>query len=418
MGKGGATKDSNAWKSLQRFDAFPKVNEDFFQRTLSGGVITLLALGVMCVLFFSELRLYLTVNTDYELSVDSSRGEQMRINLDVSFPNMPCSVISLDVMDVSGDQELDVSHHIMKRRLSAKGTPISPGEKEDVNSNKMDPEEVKKRNEKKDGKDEGNVTATDDASVAEIKCGSCYGSEQTPEQCCNSCEEVRESYRLKGWAFSDPEHITLCQDEGFSEKLKLQSENKEGCSIYGYLDVNKVAGNFHFAPGKSFQHGNMHVHDLMPFHTNKFDMSHTIKKLSFGADFPGVVNPLDNVKRHMSGDAGMYQYFLKVVPTVFEAKGSTRFGSQKTTSTNQFSVTDHFKSVDAGEGAYLPGVFFFYDLSPIKITMTERLKTFTSFLTSVFAIVGGAFAVSAIIDSFVFHGGKALRKKIDLGKQG
>jgi hypothetical protein len=40
---------------------------------------------------------------------------------------------------------------------------------------------------------------------------------------------------------------------GFSETLKRQAG--EGCNIYGYLEVNKVAGNFHFAPGKSFQHG-------------------------------------------------------------------------------------------------------------------------------------------------------------------
>ena len=44
----------------------------------------------------------------------------------------------------------------------------------------------------------------------------------------------------------------------------------------------QVAGNFHFAPGKSFQQGNMHVHDLVPFPTKKFDMSHHINKLSFG----------------------------------------------------------------------------------------------------------------------------------------
>ena len=44
----------------------------------------------------------------------------------------------------------------------------------------------------------------------------------------------------------------------------------------------QVAGNFHFAPGKSFQQGNMHVHDLVPFPTKNFDMSHHINKLSFG----------------------------------------------------------------------------------------------------------------------------------------
>ena len=45
----------------------------------------------------------------------------------------------------------------------------------------------------------------------------------------------------------------------------------------------------------------MHVHDLMPFHTTKFDMSHSVNKLSFGDDFPGVVNPLDAISRNMPG---------------------------------------------------------------------------------------------------------------------
>ena len=31
---------------------------------------------------------------------------------------------------------------------------------------------------------------------------------------------------------------------------------------YGHLLVNKVAGNFHFAPGKSFVAHHVHIHDL------------------------------------------------------------------------------------------------------------------------------------------------------------
>ena len=92
MGKGGGSSTAGGdgvMRSLQRFDAFPKVNEDFFQRTLSGGVITLVATIVVAVLFVSQLRVFMAVNTDYELSVDSSRGEQMRIHLDATFPRMP-----------------------------------------------------------------------------------------------------------------------------------------------------------------------------------------------------------------------------------------------------------------------------------------------------------------------------------------
>lgn len=44
----------------------------------------------------------------------------------------------------------------------------------------------------------------------------------------------------------------------------------------------------HIAPGKSFQQGSMHVHDLIPFQTTEFDTSHVIDKLSFGAEYPGA----------------------------------------------------------------------------------------------------------------------------------
>ena len=58
----------------------------------------------------------------------------------------------------------------------------------------------------------------------------------------------------------------------------------------------------------------MHVHDLIPFKDMNFNISHTIHKLTFGADFPGVQNPMDGVNRIMGeGDGvGMYQYFIKV----------------------------------------------------------------------------------------------------------
>lgn len=40
----------------------------------------------------------------------------------------------------------------------------------------------------------------------------------------------------------------------------------------------------------------------------------------------------------------------------------------RTIQSNQYSVTEHFKpTVDAHRGGQLPGVFIFYDLSPIKV---------------------------------------------------
>ena len=55
-----------------------------------------------------------------------------------------------------------------------------------------------------------------------------------------------------------------------------------------------------------------HVHDLVPFPTKDFDVSHTINQLSFGAPFPGRKSPLDGVVKGRPRDgmavgSGMHQ---------------------------------------------------------------------------------------------------------------
>ena len=96
------------------------------------------------------------------------------------------------------------------------------------------------------------------------------------------------------------------------------------------------------------------VHDLQPFGIKQFNMSHTIKKLSFGAEYPGIVNPLDGhsqVDTTPSESGGvMFQYFVKVVPTMYQSLDGSTMG------TNQFSVTMHQRKVKAVTGETgLPG---------------------------------------------------------------
>ena len=233
-GTGGSSAGGDSFlHALQRFDAFPKVNEDFFQRTLSGGLITLVASLVMAALFVSETRVFLATRTDYTLTVDSTRGEKLNINLDVTFPHLPCGIVSLDAMDVSGEQHLDVAHNIFKRRIGADGKPVEEDKASHEKQDKLGAKIVPPARQK-DG------TVHDFNSTNETYCGSCYGAEEVAEQCCNNCDEVREAYRLKGWAFGNPEGIEQCEREGFAENLK--SQEGEGCNIYGYLEVNKVAG--------------------------------------------------------------------------------------------------------------------------------------------------------------------------------
>lgn len=69
------------------------------------------------------------------------------------------------------------------------------------------------------------------------RCGSCYGAGE-PGQCCTSCEEVRELYAKKGWAFK-PSQMEQCQKEGFVRTVT--SETAEGCRISGQLEVPRVS---------------------------------------------------------------------------------------------------------------------------------------------------------------------------------
>lgn len=57
-------------------------------------------------------------------------------------------------------------------------------------------------------------------------------------RCCNTCDDVREAYRRRGWAFKNADTIEQCKREGFTQKM--QEQKNEGCQVYGFLEVNKV----------------------------------------------------------------------------------------------------------------------------------------------------------------------------------
>lgn len=50
-------------------------------------------------------------------------GERMEIHMNVTFPKLPCELLTLDVMDVSGEQQHGVLHGVSKVRLQ----PASQG---------------------------------------------------------------------------------------------------------------------------------------------------------------------------------------------------------------------------------------------------------------------------------------------------
>merc|ERR1711953_497307 len=384
---------SGMWATLKRFDAYAKPMDDFRIRTRTGGVLTVMSAIVMLLLFASEIRDYLRPEMKEELFVDTSRSGKLQINLDINFSGISCDFLGLDAMDVSGEQHIDIEHNIYKRRLDLQGHPIEDAQKE-VNFGAI-----------------AKVAVND---TNDTGCGSCYGAETEEKKCCNTCNDVRDAYRLKTWKF-DPRGIEQCRD-GLSSELEERAL-KEGCQIYGYLEVNRVGGSFHIAPGKSFIINHVHVHDVNPFASTDFNLTHHIRHVSFGQqlrDEKGnnqALNPLDDTLAVAEKGAMMFQYYVKIVPTTYTQPDGSFFPS------NQFSVTRHSKvvSVMAGESG-MPGVFFTYELSPVMVKFSPKEKSVGHFLTGLCAIIGGVFTVAGILDKLIYTSTRLIEQKVELGK--
>jgi len=103
--------------------------------------------------------------------------------------------------------------------------------------------------------------------------------------------------------------------------------------------------------------------------------------------------------------------FLPVVPTQY-----SQLTSLSPLQTNQYSVTEHYRQTNPKEGQGLPGVFFFYELSPIMVHRAESRMGVFHFLTQLCAILGGVFTVAGMVDRLVYSSLKSFEKKLSLNK--
>ncbi|KAI8062615.1 endoplasmic reticulum vesicle transporter-domain-containing protein [Gongronella butleri] len=409
---------------FKRLDAYAKTIDDFRIRTRTGALVTLVSAGLILFFVLIELWAYLFPIFQSEVVVDGGKMEKLPIHFDITFPHIPCHQLSLDIMDESGEHINHFSHDVFKSRLDANGKEIDK-QKQTQLRNSMAADEAEFREK----------TATE--------CGSCYGAGAEGE-CCNTCDQVRQLYSTKGWNF-EAATIEQCVREGLLEALDNQS--KEGCRMFGHLEVNKLRGNFHFSPGQSFTHGSQHMHDVRTYLGNKYDFKHTINHLQFGdqqallhkhkrTQAMALINPLDGTD-HGSNDAGMmYQFYLKIVPTQFDFLGGKMIRTFQYSASRQERFLDPMQGISGVPGNFCHhgggrrgrggardentltyshkpartrarssclGVFFHLDFSPMRVIYREDRPMLASVLVSICAIVGGIFTVASVIDGALYR---------------
>eukprot|EP00271_Cylindrocystis_brebissonii_P022599 TRINITY_DN874_c0_g1_i1.p1 TRINITY_DN874_c0_g1~~TRINITY_DN874_c0_g1_i1.p1 ORF type:complete len:370 (+),score=50.40 TRINITY_DN874_c0_g1_i1:278-1387(+) len=334
--------------AISRLHAFPRAQDHLTSKTVAGAIVTLLGVLTMVVLFIHELNFYTGTYTVHEMTVDKSpRDTRLSIQLNITFPALPCHVLSLDALDMSGKHEVDLHTTIFKERIDQNGRRLSR-------------------------------ELIEDLVEGEHK------------------EDHHKPTKPAGLALEDFFLETSHEHELEVAKIKEALARKEGCWVHGHLMVQRVAGNFHIS---------VHSHSFFVLqkvfaNVGEVNVSHRIHRMGFGIDYPGRINPLDGFERFLQPNdlhsGGTFKYFLKVVPTDFH-----HLGQKDPISTNQYSVTEYFAPVYKNENN-LPAVFFLYDLSPITVQIKEKRRNFFHFLTRLCAVLGGTFALTGMFDRWVY----------------
>lgn len=438
-------------KKLKKLDMFPKVEQDLTVHAESSSFMNILANILILIIVLAEIYNYYSINSAMvqHMKVDKSIGTKMKVDLNITFPALHCNDLHIDIMDVAGDAHNDVHDTIQKTRLHLDGTKLSDEEIR-VSVNKAH-------------KKEKDILDAIDKTLAADYCGPCFGADETEGQCCNHCQDVIDAYKKKHWDYSSVKELAeQCVREGKTKPKKLETE-EEGCRIAGYMEFGRVNGNFHIAMGEGVERKGQHIHTFLPEDTSRFNVSHVIHELRFGPVYGDNVtsqksrnsmektslNGVSKIVTQDNGVSGMFQYFIKIVPTSYKGRKIVKeidpsFDKKKEPllETNRYFVTERFtplmevdeehwelgQLVDADDDkveyagakvggktglghdkheqhlkqkAILPGVFFIYQVYPFAVEISKQEIPLTHLLIRILATIGGVFTIVGWLDAVV-----------------
>ncbi|KAH0795917.1 endoplasmic reticulum-Golgi intermediate compartment protein 3-like [Histomonas meleagridis] len=309
------------------------------------------------VLCLSESKNYFFAKYKQQLvSISDVRSSLSDIKVSYDFTvSIPCPLLHLDLFDLSGSSNNDAKKTINKQRVDINNNPI--------------PKKIFRPGLRRE-------------------CGSCYGAETPTRKCCYTCEDIIEAYQSKIWSIGSMPNWTQCINDN------IKYDGTEKCHVSGTLQINGVEGGFHVAPGINVLNQFGHQHDISPF-SGKLNLSHEIDHLTFGD--PLEEGNVDHTRVIQTKSGQMhYRYNLKVVPKIIK----TRTGLTK----NHFIYTVSFAEIPVVErGRFGPGIFFLYDIAPVAILQKPDRPSFAIFVARCVSIIGGAFMLGKLIDSFGYR---------------
>lgn len=118
---------------LKKWDFYKKIPEDLTVSTLPGVSLSIGGVFIMFLLFVLEFNAFLTVDYKHEIVMDEGLDQMMRINFNITVPDLPCEFASVDVSDMTGTRKHNMTKNIYKIRIDHKGRHVGLANEEQAN---------------------------------------------------------------------------------------------------------------------------------------------------------------------------------------------------------------------------------------------------------------------------------------------
>ncbi|KAJ0402025.1 hypothetical protein ATCC90586_010282 [Pythium insidiosum] len=109
---------------LKKWDFYKKIPEDLTVSTLPGVSLSIAGCFLMLLLFVLELNAFLTVDYKHDIVMDDALDATLRINFNITVPDLPCEFASVDVSDLTGTRKHNMTKNIYKIRIDHKGRHV------------------------------------------------------------------------------------------------------------------------------------------------------------------------------------------------------------------------------------------------------------------------------------------------------
>eukprot|EP00475_Leptophrys_vorax_P042634 TRINITY_DN8038_c0_g1_i1.p1 TRINITY_DN8038_c0_g1~~TRINITY_DN8038_c0_g1_i1.p1 ORF type:complete len:398 (+),score=101.16 TRINITY_DN8038_c0_g1_i1:64-1257(+) len=131
-----ASAPNTLLEALKQADVFPKVKPQKSSETSSvsrsvhiktpfGAVVSVISFIVLSILVINEFSRFLNPQRVEHMKVDTLAPFPLNISFDIEFPAIPCPDVRIDVMDVTGEQQVNVLREVYKQRLTLEGEKIA-----------------------------------------------------------------------------------------------------------------------------------------------------------------------------------------------------------------------------------------------------------------------------------------------------